>query len=114
MMIRLYQGKTTKKRALVVGILSELQMVVIYYGMGLIVMLFSPGFDPFFQIFVPIPLLLFVGLIIVQLYPPEEQTMWIEEEQSRSWWESEDDKSTSTTEPPKDKSKKSKEPESPW
>jgi len=114
LMIRLYQGKTTKKRTLIVGILSELQLVILFYGAMIISILLSPYPPSYLQIMIPVPLLLLTGILIMHFDPPKEGTMWIEEETAgKSWWEKPDEEPT-TTEPPKEKAKKSKEPESPW
>jgi len=114
MMLRLYQGKTTRKRTVVIGIASELQLILIFYvPMLLTLLLFPTGYFSF-QLILPIPILIGIGLIIMKLSPPTEQTMWIEEEKSSSWWEKQDEEPAKTTAPPKDKAEKSKEPESPW
>ncbi|MHA1577963.1 MAG: hypothetical protein ACTSU3_11440 [Candidatus Thorarchaeota archaeon] len=114
MMIRLYQGKTTKKRTLVVGIASELQIAALFYGAMLFTMLLFLSPIPFFQIVIPIPILFAIGLLIMKFGPPAERTMWIEEEKTRSWWEPQDEESTTTTEQLKEKTRKSEETESPW
>jgi len=114
MMMRLYQGKTTKKRAILVGIASELQLAVIYYLPTLFMLLFAPSMYFYIQIIIPIPVLFAIGLIIMKFSPPAERTMWIEDEKTGSWWEKSDEEPTQTTEPPKEKTKKQKEPESPW
>jgi len=114
MMIRLYQGKTTRKRTLIVGILSELQLVGFFYGNMLIMMLIYPYPMFYLQIMIPIPILLLVGFLIMHFDPPTEGTTWIEEEKTGSWWDRQDEKSPATTESPKEETNKSKEPDSPW
>lgn len=114
MMMRLYQGKTTKKRTLLVGIASELQLAVIYYIPTLLMLLFAPSMYFFIQIIIPIPVLFAIGFLIIKFAPPTERTMWIEDEKTSAWWEKSDEEPSKTTEPPKEKTKKQKEPESPW
>lgn len=114
MMIRLYQGKSTKKRTLLVGFASALQLAAVFYGVMIFDWMSYPSFNPFSIIIIPVPILFVIGLLIMQFYPPEEGTMWIEEEKTSSWWEKADEETTTTTEQPKEKIKKSKEPESPW
>ena len=114
MMVRLYQGKTTRNRTLLVGIASELQLAAIYYGMTLITMLVFPTGYFYFQIIIPIPILLFAGFLIVHLYPPGKTTMWIEEVESRSWWDTQQDEETDESKPNETKKKSPKEIDSPW
>ena len=114
MMMRLYQGKTTRKRTLIVGILSELQLVGLFYGSMIIMVLISPFMMPYLQIMIPVPLLLLTGFLIMHFDSPTEGTMWIEEEKTSSWWEKSEEEPAKTTESPKEKAKKAKEPESPW
>lgn len=114
MMVRLYQGKTTKKRAILVGFACELQLVALFYGSMLLAMLLSPYPFELYQIMIPIPILFFIGLLITKFVPPTEVTTWIEEEKTDSWWERQDEKSPATPGSSKEKTKKAKEPDSPW
>jgi len=114
MMMRLYQGKSTKKRTLLVGFASVLQLEAVFYGTMIFDWMLYPSFNPFSIIIFPIPILLIMGLLIIHFYPPAEGTMWIEEEKTSSWWEKSVEDPAKITEPPKEKAKKSKEPDSPW
>lgn len=114
MIVRLYQGRTTKRRTLLVGIASELQLVALYYSVILLGILIAPRGFSIYQYMIPIPILLFVGFLIIHLYPPRVKTMWIEEVESRSWWDKPQEEGTEESKPEETKRKPSKEPESPW
>ncbi|MHA2068711.1 MAG: hypothetical protein ACXABY_30475, partial [Candidatus Thorarchaeota archaeon] len=63
-----YRGRVTKKRATMVGIASELQLLV-WYGLAILGSIGSPSFSGVF-ILTPIPLLLLCGLLILYVKPP--------------------------------------------
>jgi len=86
MMVRVYQGKSTRKRALVVGVASELQYPVIYL-LPILVGVFTPF--PVFPIplFLPIPILLLLGFLIIRIRPPAQLPVsWRADDQS-GWWQ---------------------------
>ncbi|MHA2603147.1 MAG: hypothetical protein AM324_013580 [Candidatus Thorarchaeota archaeon SMTZ1-83] len=89
MVIRAYQGKTTRKRATIAGVASELQMPLIYYGVILLMFMITsyyPGGS--FMTVIPIPLLLLLGLIIMRVRPPPgEPTRWRDDDRQGYWWE---------------------------
>ncbi len=91
MVMRAYQGKTTRKRATIAGVASELQMPLIYYGVILLVfviMSYYPGGN--FMTLIPIPLLLLLGLMIMRVKPPPgEPTRWKDDDRQGYWWEEE-------------------------
>ncbi|MFW9834194.1 MAG: hypothetical protein ACFFEK_09380 [Candidatus Thorarchaeota archaeon] len=80
-----YQGLATKKRTVIVGVLSEIQFPLI----GLFIMPFAIG-NPSLAFFfaIPIPLLLIVGLIFLQsVHVPLPIDGWKELDKSQNWWE---------------------------
>ena len=87
MMMRAYQGKTTGRRALLSGLIAEIQFPLFFYGISLISFMAYP-YPASFPLLVPIPILIIVGLIIVRAFPPDATpTKWSEEDQEKSWWE---------------------------
>lgn len=89
MVMRAYQGKTTRKRAAFAGVASELQMPMIYYGVILLMFMIT-SYYPMgsFMTVIPIPLLLLLGLIIMRAKPPPgEPTKWRDEDRQGYWWE---------------------------
>ncbi|MHA2205697.1 MAG: hypothetical protein ACXABC_07545 [Candidatus Thorarchaeota archaeon] len=93
MIHRLYKVKTTRKRVFVVGIAAELQFVTIFYTPYIIMFLLLPYSSPWFPTMIPIPLLLFLGLILFKISPPPgEPSVWSDDDREGYWWEeSEDD-----------------------
>jgi len=77
-MYRLYQGRTTRNRALLVGAVSELQMTII--GIFSVI---TPVFSLMSRYFIPVPILILVALIIMKVSRPT----WKQYEEDRSWWE---------------------------
>jgi hypothetical protein len=87
-MVRLYQGKSDKKQTLLVGLFTELQMLIIDVPAMLI--LHSGSFYIFH---LPIPLLFLTAVLMVRFVPPRPRDIsWVEkEEESSKWWNSEND-----------------------
>ncbi len=95
-MYRLYEGRTTRKRTLLVGAASELQVATIGI-MGAIM----PVFSLMSRFFIPLPILFLAVLSIIRLVPPCEVTKpWETPEDAESWWEqsSKDEESSPQTE----------------
>ncbi len=91
MMYRLYNEKTTKRRALIVGVAAELQLVVIML-IAYLPILLSPYPGMFYiPIVFPIPILILVGLAIINVFPPKVSESWVETEESKHWWEKSED-----------------------
>lgn len=67
-MHRYLLGRTTRKRTIIVGILSELQIAIMTLPVFLILSLLGT-FELIFGFFIPIPVLLLVGLIIMRVVP---------------------------------------------
>jgi uncharacterized protein with PQ loop repeat len=82
-MYRFYQGHSSKKFTLILGVVSEL----------LPILLFLPTALASNQIFIPIPLLLLIGLILIFLSPPVVKIgAWESLDESKDWYsESTDD-----------------------
>jgi len=88
-MVRYYNGKTTKLNTLLVGVASELQILVVA-NLGMIVQLaLSP--DPgkiLVPLFGPIPVLFLTGFVIMRLKPPPEiTTPWQPMEERKQRWD---------------------------
>ncbi len=88
-MVRYYNGRTTKMNTLLVGVASELQILVVAY-LGMIGQLASSP-DPgqiLVPLFGPIPVLFLTGLVIMKLRPPSEiTTPWQQMEERKQRWD---------------------------
>lgn len=79
---KLYQGRTSRTRTMIVGVASELQMVIIGL-LGVII----PVFSLMARFFIPSPLLLLAALVIFRIIPPPQvATPWKQSEGTESWW----------------------------
>ncbi|KXH71134.1 MAG: hypothetical protein AM326_12015 [Candidatus Thorarchaeota archaeon SMTZ-45] len=79
---KLYQGRTTRKRTMLVGAASELQMAIIGI-LGAIIPVFSLSS----RLFIPLPILFLAALVTIKVVPPlEVSTPWKNPEDSESWW----------------------------
>jgi hypothetical protein len=81
---------TTKKRVIIVGIFSELQLTLI----GLAIVPLAIGTAGLaVMLSIPIPLLLLTGLLVLKFIPaPPLLGDWDELEKPKEWWEGNDDK----------------------
>ncbi len=75
-MVDYYRGNTTLNQVYYSGIACELQFSIMYI---------------FFDIFqknsvLPIPLLIVVGILLLRIFPPKWNLMWIEIEEPNEWW----------------------------
>jgi hypothetical protein len=84
-MVRLYQGKSTKKQTLLVGLFVELQPLIIDVPEILI------DEHAFYSIHLPIPLLLLAGIIVMRYksFPTRTKSWLVDEQTSSNWWGSE-------------------------
>jgi hypothetical protein len=86
MFYRLYKGRTTRRRTIFVGLLSELQVAVPSYLSYIItISMYPPGWFSF-PIVYPIPLVFIIGLVALKLSPPPEDQSWIQESEPSYWW----------------------------
>jgi len=83
-MVRLYKGRTTKKRTLTLGIVSELPFAFLFI-LYLIVWFLDP-YGPM-GLMGPTLTLLIVGILITRFRPPpESHGIWEEMSEEKSWW----------------------------
>jgi len=81
-MYKLYRGRTTRKRTMVVGVASELQMAIV----GIIAVI-MPVFSLISRLFIPIPILFLAALITIKVAPPPEVSApWKHPEDTESLW----------------------------
>jgi hypothetical protein len=82
-----YYGETTQTRVIIAGLIGELQPLLI--GMATLpFVLATPGLGMAFP--VPLPVLLFTGLLAMNILPvPPIQGDWKELEEQEDWWEKE-------------------------
>lgn len=81
-----YKGLVTRKKAIIVGIVTELPLIVII----ILLYLFSVGLPAHtIPIMAPIPILFLIGLLFLFITPPRKPALqWIEKEQLRPEQES--------------------------
>ena len=83
-MVRLYKGRTTKKRTLTLGIVSELPFMILFIPFVIIWLLDQHGSVALGG---PTLILLIVGILIVRFRPPPESPeTWAEISEEKSWW----------------------------
>ncbi|MFW9931045.1 MAG: hypothetical protein ACFFDR_00100 [Candidatus Thorarchaeota archaeon] len=89
MMYRYFSGKTTRKRAIITGVASEIQLPALYLILMIPSFLFTPpGGYFFFPLIFPVPVLFVVGYAIIRFRPPPEDETWIDKEVAKQWWDS--------------------------
>jgi len=85
---RYYQGKTTRRRALIGIIVGDILFLA--EGLLFLIISFSMFMSPFFLI--PFPLQMLVGLFLLWRYPIREPTKpWESSKVTKLWWEKESD-----------------------
>lgn len=84
-MVRYYNGRTTKMNTLLVGVASELQVLVVTNLMTIVQWVLSPYRDEMLvPLFGPIPVLFLTGLVIMKVrLPPEIITPWQQMEERK-------------------------------
>lgn len=88
MINRLYSEKTTRKRVVRTGIISEIWLPATYYIPLLLQAITSPGTISGIPIAIPIPILLIAGLYMLRKKPTKGlPSAWAEAESSEDWWE---------------------------
>ena len=84
-MVRFYKGRTTKKRTLTLGIVSEIPFAILFIPY-LIMWLLNP-LGPI-ALGGPTLILLIVGILIIRFRPPPKSPeTWVELSEEKSWWE---------------------------
>ncbi len=81
-MVRFYQNKSSKKLTLLVGLCTELEVVVF----GILPVLLVA--QPYLELIIPIPFLLLAGILVMRFAPPPQKPeLWLEkEEENQTWW----------------------------
>jgi hypothetical protein len=88
MIWRAYEGKTTTRRALRVGVAMELWFSLLFYLPNLIALLLTPMVFMFWPLAIPLPILLVSGWLALRLSPPVGiLTSWVDEEKPEQWWD---------------------------
>ena len=83
-MFRLYKGRTTKKRTLTLGIVSELPFALVF--IPVLIMWFLNPYGPMY-LMGPTFILLIVGILIIRLKPPlEPPEIWEGMADEKPWW----------------------------
>ena len=83
-MFRLYKGRTTKKRTLTLGIVSELPFAILFIPF-VIIWLLNP-YGPM-VLSGPTLILLIAGILIIRLKPPPQPPeIWEEMPEEKPWW----------------------------
>ncbi|TFG94342.1 hypothetical protein E4H12_15335 [Candidatus Thorarchaeota archaeon] len=82
-----FKHSTTKKRVLIIVLLSELQAFLVA-DIPFIIQAFQGTLTwTSFNWFIPIPVTLIVTCIVLIFVPrPESEPMWIDKEETKSWW----------------------------
>lgn len=79
-MVRFYQNKTSKKMTLLVGLLVELQVLVVS-------LIWSGNIFTSNTLRIPLPVLLLIGYLLMRFIPPKKSELWLEkEEETQEWW----------------------------
>ena len=82
-MVRLYMARTTKRRTLALGIVSELPITILLVPVFIMLLLYPDG--PM-VLFGPTLILLIIGTLIIRLKPPPKPPeIWEEMPEEKSW-----------------------------
>jgi hypothetical protein len=88
MIWRAYEGRTTVRRALRIGVAMELWFSLLFYMPNVIALLLTPIVFMFWPLAIPLPILLVSGWLALRLSPPVGiLTSWVDEEQPEQWWD---------------------------
>ncbi len=79
-MVRFYQGKSSKKLTLLVGLLIELWVIVINFQTVLWLA------DSNLILRLPIPFLLLAGILVMRFVPQKKSEHWLEKEEETKEW----------------------------
>lgn len=114
MIYRYYMGKTTRNRAIIVGLISEIWWWIPNLIIMMMIMMTSPY--GYYSLILPIPILFLFGIIIMLKIPaPDIETPWKDFKEKADWWEKppEKEEKVEREEPPKKEKKAKKEEPSP-
>jgi len=84
-MLRFYRNRSSKRLTLVIGLITELQPIIVNFQ----TVLWLTESNLILRL--PIPITFLVAIIVMQLYPPQKKPdVWLEkeEEKNQSWWSS--------------------------
>lgn len=88
MINRLYKEKTTRKRVVRVGIISEIWLPAVYYIPLLPFAIMAPWTIGVIPIAIPIPILFIAGMYLLRRRPARGMpSTWVENDGSQDWWE---------------------------
>ncbi len=78
---------TTRKRVLLLAVLSELQMILVIDLPKTIAVIQGANIWTNFIWYIPIPIVLIVSIFLLRFVPrPESEPMWIDKEEEKPWW----------------------------
>jgi hypothetical protein len=103
--MRYFQGKTTRKRLFIMGVLAEFPMAIVTFGEILrfvILTVMNPGgqFTLSLSIFspIPIPCMLIFGMLLIRYFPAPGESDWDLEKETKKWLPETNPDSTKTQE----------------
>jgi hypothetical protein len=89
--MRYLQGKTTRKRLLILGIIAELPMapfLLMNILQFVILTTMNPGGDFTLSLFslIPIPCMLIFGILLLRYFPAPDESDWDLKRETKKWW----------------------------
>jgi hypothetical protein len=97
---RYYQGKTTRRRALIGMIVGD----ILFIAEGLLFFIISFSMFMSYYFLIPFPLQMVIGLFILWRFPIHEPTKpWESSKETKPWWEKESDDLTESSDAKDDK-----------
>ncbi|MHA2353843.1 MAG: hypothetical protein ACXADC_01605, partial [Candidatus Thorarchaeota archaeon] len=88
MINKLYNEKTSRKRVVRVGIISEIWLPLVYYVPLLPFLIISPWVVGGIPMAVPIPFLFIAGMFMLRRIPARGlPSTWTGDDDSENWWE---------------------------
>jgi hypothetical protein len=83
--VLLYQGRTTKRKTILAGVLGELPILILSISRDLVLLLqwLSGGISQ--SLMIPTPIILLLGLLLFKKYPSID-TIWDDRSKSCDWW----------------------------
>ena len=84
-MVRLYKVRTTKKRAIILGLITDCYFLFLMLPTLIAMLLYPSGY---LYMILPVPLVFLVALLLIKLRPPPKVlTPWKELDKPDKWWE---------------------------